>query len=513
MMDIYSSQPDVVEPEELLTEKGRRQEHLAGFSGVSIFDKKYVDVVGSPRLTTLIGALTIEECRDIPVLDLNHGANQFGLSFDQMDLCGLGSNGQFLNVRPGTDSTLDLMQQLLLKTERCWLDSDQPSQISGPCSPPCIDFGLSPFSQQSTTKRQIFTTSLSCGSPILSEAECKGLLGTTTAAKNSSLVESMWCIAHNYSNMRQYREAESWYRQIVTVKRQNLESQPCETLAACLWVIRSVSAQGKCLEALHLHERLHTKIICLFDPAHGVCLLSRLTQSLVLSGLGRHKKCHEIRRELLQICLATLGIRHPQTFAALRSLGYILRVEKRYVESEQLLRTTLHIQLQEAGICEGDAVTTESIRATMISLAGTLNSVGRYQESRPLLSSANVLAGGMISAERPDSFSYCCEIARTWTLEGRWKDSEKMLQDLLKNQGNTMRPGQRYRVMIQLAETLMLIGRPQEAAPWYEEKFTEDPVVKSPRTIAHSVRLQGCVLVSYRLQAPTDWQGNQPIKM
>jgi hypothetical protein len=194
-------------------------------------------------------------------------------------------------------------------------------------------------------------------------------------------------------------------------------------------------------------------------------------------------------------------------------LGFILRVEKRHVESEQLLRTTLHIQLQEAGTCEGDSVTTESIRATMISLAGTLNSAGRYKESTTLLSSAKVLAGGMISTERPDSFSYCCEIARTWTLEGRWRDSERMLQDLLKNQGKSMRPGQRYRVMIQLAETLMLIGRPQEAAPWYEGKLTEDPVAKSPRTIAHSVRLQGCVLVSYRLQAPNDWLGTQPVSV
>jgi hypothetical protein len=458
--------------------------------------------------------MTVEECMDIPLLDLNGGSPDFGSSssLDPMDLCGPWGNGELL-VESISDSTLDLMREVLAKNERCWLDSGQTSQISGTSSLPCIESGLSPFPQKSTTKRQIFTTSLSCGSPILSETECKELLGMAATSKDSSLIESMWCIAHNYSNMRQYRVAEYWYRKIVTVKQQNLDVQPCETLAACLWVIRSVSAQGKCLEALHLHEGLHTKIIRLFDPAHGVCLLSRLTESLVLSGLGRHKKCHETRRELLQICLATLGIRHPQTFAALRSLGFILSVEKRYVESEQLLRTTLHIQLQEAGICEGDAVTTESIRATMISLAGTLNSVGRYQESRPLLSSANVLAGGMISTERPDSFSYCCEIARTWRAEGRWKDSEKMLQDLLKNQGNTMRPGQRYRVMIQLAKTLMLIARSQETAPWYQEKFTEDPVVKSPRTIAHSVRLQGCVLVSYRLQAQNDWQGNQPVRV
>jgi hypothetical protein len=37
---------------------------------------------------------------------------------------------------------------------------------------------------------------------------------------------------------------------------------------------------------------------------------------------------------------------------------------------------------------------------------------------------------------------------------------------------------------------------------------TEDPV-KSIETIAHSVRLQGSALASYRLRAEHGWQGNQ----
>jgi hypothetical protein len=42
--------------------------------------------------------------------------------------------------------------------------------------------------------------------------------------------------------------------------------------------------------------------------------------------------------------------------------------------------------------------------------------------------------------------------------------------------------------------------------------ITEDPV-KSMETIAHSVRLQGSALVSYRLRAAHGWPGNQPFRV
>jgi hypothetical protein len=37
-----------------------------------------VDVIGSPTLTGLIGALTIEECEDVPFLDLDPPATELG---------------------------------------------------------------------------------------------------------------------------------------------------------------------------------------------------------------------------------------------------------------------------------------------------------------------------------------------------------------------------------------------------------------------------------------------------
>jgi len=70
-----------------------------------------VDVVGSPGIARLIEALTVEECIDIPVLDLNDGRSDFGssLSFDPMDHCGLWDNDELL-VDSISGSTLDPMR-------------------------------------------------------------------------------------------------------------------------------------------------------------------------------------------------------------------------------------------------------------------------------------------------------------------------------------------------------------------------------------------------------------------
>lgn len=383
-----SSDPNMLEPGESLLENLRRQEHdINPVSPSSILSSYWecVDVVGSPGLTRLIGALTIEACQEIPFLDLNASHSDFGesLNCDPMDLCE-SSDTDRIRTESKRDSTSYLVRQVLAKNDRrasvSWVspESNRLSEISGACSISHLESTISPFPQP-PGKRP--ASSLSS---ILSESECMKLLRGKTPTKIPNLMKSMWYIADTCYRTGQYSAAESWYRRIVTAKQQNLEFQPCETLSACLWVIRSMATKGEYSEALQLHEGLHAKILRLFNPAHGVCLLSRGTQSLALTNLGRTNEGQEIRREILQICLTAFGTRHPQTLIALRNLGSVLASMMRYSESEQLLRTALHIQLQEAQNFEGDITNRIEIFKTVARLTQTLNCVGRYQESRIL---------------------------------------------------------------------------------------------------------------------------------
>jgi hypothetical protein len=434
----------MLEPEELLPETLPQQEceiDQDSSSSISSFDWSWVRVHRSPGgISRLIGALTLEECPKNPSLDLDRGSSDLGqsLSCDPMDLCESGDNNRFQD-ESRRDPALHLVQQLIARNERCASvsrvsqHSNRVNEVSGAGSLPRIESAISPFPRQTPTK---WHGSVYYGSPILSESECMKILGSKTPSEVPNLMKSMWYIARKCYITGQYSAAESWYRRIVTVKQQNLEFQPRETLQACLWVIRSITTQGKYLEALQLHEKLHGKILRLFKPAEGVCLLSRGTQSLALTNFGRSREGQQIRREILQICLTAYGPRHPQTLIALRNLGFILASMRRHLESEQLLRTALHIQLQEATIFEGDIVNKEEIFKTMTRLARTLNSTGRYYESRILLSSAEALLGDITSKERPDGFYHCCEMAKTWKLEGRLHDSEKMFRDLLRDLGN-----------------------------------------------------------------------------
>jgi tetratricopeptide (TPR) repeat protein len=465
----------------------------ASSSNIPSSNWSYVDVRGSPGgVSRALGVFTFEECRGIPFLDLNGGSSDPGqsLSCDPMDLCESGGANRFRD-ESRRDPALDLVRQLVAKSERCASvravsqNSIRVYEVSGACSPPRIESGLSPFPHQ-TPK---WDSSVYFGSPILPESECLKILGSKTPSEIPNLMKSMWYLARKCYRTGQYSAAESWYRRIVTRKQQNLGFQPRETLQACLWVIRSITIQGKYLEALQLHEKLHGKILRLFKPAEGVCLLSRGTQSLALTNFGRSSEGQQIRREILQICLTAYGPRHPQTLIALRNLGFVLASMRRHLESEQLLRTALHIQLQEATIFERDIVNREEIFKTMTRLARTLNSTGRYYESRILLSSAEELLGDITGKDRPDGFYHCCEMAKTWKIEGRLHDSEKMFRDLLRDPANIQAPGQTREAMMELAEIMILSGRPEEASCWYEEINRLDINFHG---ITHLLTMQSC---------------------
>jgi tetratricopeptide (TPR) repeat protein len=489
----------MLEPGEPLPEDLPQQEHdldSASSNNVPIFDWKCVDVVGSPGLTRLIGALTIEECQEISFLDLNGSCSNSGqsLSCDPIDLY---KPSNISKLRDGSERepTLDLVRHLLTRNERCmpvsWesnesKDSNRLTDISAG-SILRVEFGISPFPQHTPRKRH--APSLSCGSPVLPESECMKLLRGKTPTEIPNLMKSLWCIARKSYSAGQFSAAESWYRRIVTANQQNLEVQPCETFEACLWVIRSMTQQGKCSEALELHEGLHAKILSLFNSAHPLCFLSRATRAVTLINVGKSNESQEIRREIVQIYLTTFGTRHPQTLKALRALGFALALMNRYLESEQLLRTALHIQLQEAKNSEGDIEKKEEIYKTMTRLAYILNQVGRYKENRGLLSSTESLVGHKISPENPRDFYHCYEMARAWRLEGRLHDSENMLQELLESQGSTMGRNRRLRTMASLAEVLTLSGRLQEAARWYKEIYLLDINISG---IAHKYTLQSC---------------------
>jgi tetratricopeptide (TPR) repeat protein len=495
--DGCESGPNILEPEELLAETLPQQEcdiDQDGSSNIPSFDWSWVDVGRSPGgISRLIGAYTLEECRDTPFLNLKGGSADLGqsLSCDPIDLCESGDTDRFRD-QSRTDPTLDLVGQLVAKNERCASvstvsqDSNRVYEESRACSLPRLESGISPFPQQTRTK---WGGTVYYGSPILPEFECMKILKSKTPTETPNLMKSMWYIARKCYRTGQYIAAESWYRRIVTIRQHNLWFQPRETIQACLWVIRSITTQGKYLEALQLQEKLHDKVLRQFNPATEVSLLSRGTKSLALTNFGRSSEGQQIRREILQICLTAYGPKHPQTLIALRNLGFVLASMGRHLESEQLLRTALHIQLQEATIYEGDIVNKEEIFKTMTRLARTLNSTGRYCESRILLSSAEELVGEITSKERPDGFYHCCEMAKTWKLEGRLHDSEKMFRDLLKDPGNIQAPGQRREAMMELAEILILSGRPEEGSRWYEEINLLDINFHG---ITHLLTMQSC---------------------
>jgi hypothetical protein len=97
--------------------------------------------------------------------------------------------------------------------------------------------------------------------PIIPECSRKfHRLSSLTPEEIIPLVDSMWGIADTHYVNQQPRQAEIWYRRIVTAKQRIIHYDSLGTLTACLGVVHSMYSQGRYLDANHIHRDLNLRI-------------------------------------------------------------------------------------------------------------------------------------------------------------------------------------------------------------------------------------------------------------
>ncbi len=432
------------------------------------FDWNSVDVIGSPGLTKLIGALTIEEC-DIPLLDLasdSLGVNDISRS-DLMDLCGQCDLAQEENI-------ISRKQSWSTKLST-WTKTSQTSGNFGKSSHFDLQFELYPFPTSSSQSHVDHRSYFSSGfKPQVSESECKIKLQKLKHLPNTEiihLVEAMGARAEELYDQGCFDSAETWFRRVVRAKKYVNWYKPHQTLWACLQISDCLDSQYRYKEAQRLQQVLHGTIERIFGADHHISVRSRILNADLLGYLGFKEEEEAFRRQVLQIRLITLGMRDPETIDALENLGYTLELLGRHDEGRHLLETSLHFRL-ETMKNSGDSLEDEiSTLWTVSMLAEALSSDRRYDESENVLDWARDLLSDATRLSRWNCFEYHYERARTYKLQKRFKSSEKILRGLLKYHPNGMEPGTVMRIMGQLAKILVETGRHREAASWYKKEY------------------------------------------
>jgi tetratricopeptide (TPR) repeat protein len=446
------------------------------------FDLNSLDVAGSPRLTRLFGFLTIEEC-NIDDLDLAAGDLEMGeiWSQDLLDVCNRSDRhgeeedalGNELSTSasgipgtslPGTLKTSRIIRSLEIWTKKWFQYKLYPFPTSQSCAEFPYDFSGILFSSKGSSQ------------PKMSPSQCKKKFQALKSLEHVEIIHllgSMDAVAHELYRDGHHVEAEFWFRRIVTtkqIKQLIAWHNPQQTLLTCIFVIEYIVCQGRIREAYQLHNNFHDKVERVLGADHDVTCYSRELKCYLLSILRFEDEDEGLSRQHLQICLTTLGTAHPRTARALQSLGYILGRLKRHTESQRLLETTLHFQLQKAKVSGEIGNNKSDILLSMTYLAQGLNKDMKYDASEAVLDCAQKLLGDATRTKCGTAFEYHYTRASTYMLQKRLGESEKIVRGLLRYPEKSMSQHTKANLMLKLSGILMKTDRESEAAHWLKKK-------------------------------------------
>jgi tetratricopeptide (TPR) repeat protein len=454
-----------------------------------------VDVPGSPRLSRLMEALTIE-CGDcIPALSLDSSASPN----DQMYLAGIETDEHVLSQEKIGESTsaspndrVSHSQKVLHQGDILSLvpERNRPEPSYSKCS--VLKWELWRDRPMKTKLDYLYGISLfpespepgGSGTPCLgnssrvsgslnlqfAESDCKNQLGNLKKSfgpKHPQTLRAMTYLAHIYIDQYKLRQAERLYRQVTISYQRVLGSEHIDTLSSYLDVIDTMKARGELLRALKIHRPIHDFIMKIFKPDRKIALRSNSIQADILHCLHQLEEAEKLSRQTVQIDLSTFGPRWVGTLYDMKTFAVILRLSGKLFESEQLLWRIL--QLYRIGPRVSDRLFSSTVDA----LASVLMDQGRYEECKELTTAS------LEQMETPDVHGHARVLyprflaAQCSRLQGDLETSESQLWQLLGRDIEVF--GEMHpltsNILTELSNILRATGRMAEAAKIIERSY------------------------------------------
>lgn len=150
-------------------------------------------------------------------------------------------------------------------------------------------------------------------------------------------------LAALYYRCSKFKETETLCRKVLSAGKRSHGTNIVETFKVQLYLIESISEQGRYLEAKEMQEKLHTSMPSSFQPYHPVFQGSLVVKIKILNWMQNYEEEEDICRQLVQTSLIQFGPRDPSTLYAMYSLACAMRSRKRYAESERLQRIVIQL--------------------------------------------------------------------------------------------------------------------------------------------------------------------------
>ncbi|KAI1111768.1 hypothetical protein F5Y14DRAFT_300349 [Nemania sp. NC0429] len=281
-------------------------------------------------------------------------------------------------------------------------------------------------------------------------------LGETDAA--IALIDDL---AVAYFGLGHYNEAEKQFNRMLSrlLRRQPPNSRYVVSVKRDLAEV--ILHLGRFEEANKMAQAVHELALAIDIPG------GRLTQRslhILAQSYGNMRdlpKEEDLLRQLVQIRLSSLGPRHGDTLAAIRSLCDSIIDSERLSESEELLRIALELS-QNAEVSDR--------RKCLISrkLATVLYKKGNYSESEALYRKTLEMSVNLLGDEHPDTlrcrFWLCKALRARGSLSDSYHLHSKTVQQQIKTRGELR--GSTIESMAGLSALLAQMGDITAAEVW-----------------------------------------------
>ncbi|MBN2688699.1 MAG: tetratricopeptide repeat protein [Deltaproteobacteria bacterium] len=243
--------------------------------------------------------------------------------------------------------------------------------------------------------------------------------------EHPAVASSLDIMASFYFSARNYKEAESLYREALGIREKTLgEDDP--SVALSLNSLGRVSrVTGRYGEA----EAHYRRALAILEKKYGA---QHVYPAYILYNLaflyectGKYKDAEALFKKVLDIREKALGKEHPDVVAALNSLAALYRGMGRYNDAESTYKRVLEIREKKLGVRSPDTA------SNLYNLASVYDDAGRYAEAEDLYERVLGKRRAAFGQQAPQVVAAMNDLALVQYRRGHYAAAEKTLRQVI----------------------------------------------------------------------------------
>lgn len=432
---------------------------------------------GSPKLSRLFAALSLQYSSEIDPLDLSDVSDGFGTSSPEQYISGSelaamshGGSQKPYQIVPSASMTL-------------------PSPFNELYPFPSAKELYYDFSAATKNPQYVINVSVATHNNKFLQAQADYFTKVIKLERNfsddgSKIVDLKERLGGTYFDLGKYEGAVSCWKEVVAARDRIYGPGSLRSLAASIQVIKGLFNLGKWTEAADIHHKIYPIVLQNASTESVLVLETLYTLALLLGVAGHNVEANKVWRQQLQIGLSSRGPKHPMTLKIMermsasilhsnqRSKDQVARGQEAEV-AEHLLRISLQIHRQaEPGtepINGQNRVVEKYIIRNIVPVADlvrVLRQTRKYEESAKLAQSVLDRLRAFLGEEHPSTLNFANELGMTFREQGKIDESERLLGETLQLRSKYL--GERHvgtlDSMYEFAKTLQRSGHLQESS-------------------------------------------------